>query len=291
MTINRFKEKAIKYLLLLISIISTLIVFFIFAFLIRESLPAFQQIGLDLFSLEWGVSANLFGLTPAILGTVLVTIVALIIVIPIGVSSALFLSEIASSRTRNVLKPLIELLSGIPSIVYGFIGIVVFVPYIGSKFNLLSGYTIFTGGIILGVMALPIVISISDDAIQAVPDEMKNASLALGATKWETMKNVTLPAAISGVLTSIILGAGRVIGETMAVMLVVGSIMKVPEPFFDLFESGSTLTSLIANNMGEAYGIHVNVLFVAGVILLFIVTLLSLLSDYIQKRVEKKFGR
>ncbi|PTD94111.1 phosphate ABC transporter permease subunit PstC, partial [archaeon SCG-AAA382B04] len=207
MTTNRVKERSIKYILLSIAIISTSIVFFIFAFLIKESLPAFQEIGLNLFSFKWHVQNGSFGLAPAILGTLLVTFVALIIVIPIGISSALFLSEIASPKTRNILKPLIELLSGIPSIVYGFIGIVIFVPYIGDKFNLLSGYTILTGGVVLGIMALPIVISISDDAIQSVPDEMKNASLALGATKWETMKNVTLPAAISGVSTSIILGA------------------------------------------------------------------------------------
>lgn len=290
MSNNRDKEKAIKYLFLVISIISTSIIFFIFAFLVNESLPAIQRFGLDLLSLNWNVSKSQFGLLPAIIGSILVTIVALIISIPIGVFSALFMSEIASPRTRRILKPTIEVLAGIPSIVYGFIGIVIFVPYIRGTFNLLSGYTILTGGVVLAIMALPIIISISDDAIQAVPVKLKNASLALGATKWETMKNVTLPAAISGVSTAIILGAGRIIGETMAVMLVVGSIMEAPEPFFDIFESGSTLTSLIANNMGEAFGIHTNVLFTAGVILLIIVTLLSLLSEYIQKRVERKFG-
>jgi len=142
----------------------------------------------------------------------------------------------------------------------------------------------------LSIMALPILISLADDALKAVPNDIKNASMALGATEWQTMKKITVPTAVSGVVNAVVLGAGRVIGETMCVMLVVGGIMKKPEPIIDVFTSGSTLTSLIGHNMGEAYGLHVNVLFTAGVILLILVTILSLISDWIRMHLNKKRG-
>ncbi len=283
------KERLIKNIFLGIAILSSSLILFIFVFLFRESLPAFQELGAGLFSSDWSMSQGNFGLIPALLGSVLVTIIALIISIPVGISTALFMSEIAPPKIRKFMKPVIEILAGIPSVVYGFFGVVIFIPFIKSKFGLSYGYTIFTGGVVIGIMALPIIISISDDAFQAVPSEMKEASLALGATKWQTMKDVTYPAAISGVATSAIMGAGRAIGETMAVTLVVGSQMDLPEPFFDAFESGDTLTSLIAGRMGEAVGIETNVLFAAGVILFIIVGILSLSADYLQQRVEQKF--
>ncbi|OUJ18291.1 ABC-type phosphate transport system permease component [Methanonatronarchaeum thermophilum] len=288
--LKKIKENLVRFFFLSIAVLSASMIIFIFGFLANESIPALTEVGLDLLSFRWSASNNQFGLLPAIIGTLLVTLIAMTISIPLGLSSALYLSEICTKKTRNILKPVIEILAGIPSIVYGFIGVVIFVPNIGEAFDLISGYTIFTAGFMLSIMALPIVISLADDALNSVPQDFKNASMALGATEWQTMKKVTLPAAISGVANAIILGTGRVIGETMCVMLVVGGIMKKPEPIIDIFTSGSTLTSLIGHNMGEAYGLHVNVLFTAGVILLSLVIILSLSSDWIRVYMKKKRG-
>jgi phosphate ABC transporter permease protein PstC len=283
------KEILIKNAFLVIATLSILIIFFIFIFLFREAFPAFKEIGLSLFTSDWNVSQGKFGLNAAIFGSIVVTGIAMLIAVPLGIGGAIFLSEISTLKLRIFLKPLIELLAGIPSIVFGFIGVIVFVPYLGRAFDMLAGYSLLIGGIILGVMALPTIVSISDDALKAVPREIKEGSLALGASNWETIKQITFPSAISGIAAACIMGIGRAIGETMAVMLVVGSVMKIPFPFFDVFETSNTITGLIAGQMGEAWGIHVNVLFAAAVILFLIVALLSIGSDLLQARVERKF--
>jgi phosphate ABC transporter permease protein PstC len=283
------KEILIKNAFLVIATLSILIIFFIFIFLFREAFPAFKEIGLSLFTSDWNVSQGKFGLNAAIFGSIVVTGIAMLIAVPLGIGGAIFLSEISPLKLRIFLKPLIELLAGIPSIVFGFIGVIVFVPYLGRAFDMLAGYSLLIGGIILGVMALPTIVSISDDALKAVPREIKEGSLALGASNWETIKQITFPSAISGITAACIMGIGRAIGETMAVMLVVGSVMKIPFPFFDVFETSNTITGLIAGQMGEAWGIHVNVLFAAAVILFLIVALLSIGSDLLQARVERKF--
>jgi len=283
------KEDLIKLFFFILAAVSIFIVFFVIYFLFSESLPAFQEYGFSIFEAEWSVPREVYKIGAALFGTAIVTIGAMIIAIPLGLVVAIFLSEIAPFHVRTVLKPVIELLAGIPSIVYGFLGATILVQYLQPTFDLLKGISLFAGSLILGIMALPIIISISDDALKAVPRDLKEASLALGATKWETIKKITFPTAISGVSAAIIMGMGRAIGETMAVSLVVGNIMQIPVPPFDIFESGSTLTSIIALEMGEATGIQTYSLFACGVILFIIVGTMSVVSNILKERVEKKY--
>lgn len=283
------KERTIRYIFFILAAVSIFIVFFILLFLINESLPAFQEYGFSIFDNDWNVTRDVYKIGAALFGTAIVTIGAMIIAIPLGLAGAIFLSEIAPYHVRAVLKPIIELLAGIPSIVYGFLGATLLVRYLVPTFDLLKGISYLAGALILGIMALPIIISISDDALKAVPRELKEASLAVGATKWETIKKVTFPTAISGISAAIIMGMGRAIGETMAVSLVVGNVMQIPVPPFDIFESGSTLTSIIALEMGEATGMQTYSLFACGVILFIIVGTMSVVSNILKERIEKKF--
>ncbi len=286
---RKIKEKIIKYIFFILAAVSIFIVFFILYFLFSESLPAFQEYGFSIFENEWSVPRDVYKIGAALFGTAVVTIGAMIIAIPLGLAAAIFLSEIAPYHVRAILKPVIELLAGIPSIVYGFLGATLLVAYLQPTFDLLKGISLFAGSLILAIMALPIIISISDDALKAVPRELKEASLAVGATKWETIKKVTFPTAISGISAAVIMGMGRAIGETMAVSLVVGNIMNIPTPPFDIFESGATLTSIIALEMGEATGMQTYSLFACGVILFVIVGAMSVFSNILKERVEKKF--
>lgn len=284
------KEELIKYLFFSVAAVSIFIIFFIFFFLFQEALPAFQEMGWDIFSTNWNVSEGQYGIGTAIFGTIIVSIGAMLIAIPLGILGAIFLSELAPYRLRVILKPIIELLAGVPSIVYGFIGVVLIVRYLQVSFDMLSGYSFLAGSLILGVMALPIIISMSDDAMKAVPRSYKEASLALGATKWETIKKVTMPSSISGISAAVVLGIGRAVGETMAVSLVLGNVMKIPIPPWDIFETtGTTLTSLIVRDMGEATGLQVNALFAGATILFVIVAIMSISSNILRERVEKKF--
>ncbi len=272
-----------------IATFSVLIIFFIFIFLFIEAYPAIEMFGTDLLSSEWNVSRNKFGIFPAIYGSVFVAIGALIVAVPLGIGAATYLSEIAPNRVRMVLKPLIELLAGIPSIVYGFIGAILLGRFLYDTFGMRGVNSFLAAMLILGMMALPIIISMADDAMKAVPKDLKDASLALGATKWQTTRKVTIPAAISGISSAVIMGMGRAIGETMAVMLILGSVMRTPVPFFNVFSTGNTLTALIAIQMGESHGIIINVLFTAGIMLFVIVAIMSIISDILQTRTTEKF--
>ena len=284
------KEIIIKNIFLVIAASSIFIILFIFYFLFNQGLPAFQEIGGELFGTEWNVSKGQFGLGAAIFGTLIVTAGAMLIAVPLGILSAIFLAELAPPKMRMILKPIIELLAGIPSIVYGFIGALLLVPYLQPNFGMLSGYSYLAASLILSIMALPIIISMSDDAIKAVPRNFKEASLAVGATRWQTIKKITLPSAISGISAAVVMGIGRAIGETMAVSLVLGNMMKIPAPPFDIFETtGATLTALIVNQMGEATDIQTSVLFVAAVILFIVVAILSISSNILREHIEKKF--
>jgi phosphate ABC transporter permease protein PstC len=246
--------------------------------------------GWDIFSTNWSVAKEQYGIGAAVFGTLIVTVGAMLIAIPLGILGAVFLSELAPYKLRVTLKPVIELLAGVPSIVYGFIGIVLLVRYLQPSFDMLSGYSFLAGSIILGIMALPIIISMSDDAMKAVPRELKEASLAIGATKWQTIKKITLPASISGISAAVMMGTGRAVGETMAVSLVLGNIMKIPIPPWDIFEStGATITSLIVHEMGEAAGLQVNALFAGAVVLFAVIATMSISSNILQERIEKKF--
>jgi len=287
---TKIKEILIKNIFFILAAFSIVIIFFIFFFLFTQAAPAFQHFGWNIFDTTWSVTRDEYGIGAAIFGTAIVTIGAMIIAIPLGIAGAIFLAELAPYHLRAALKPTIELLAGIPSIVYGFLGSVLLVRFLKPSFDMLSGTSYLAGSLVLGIMALPIIISISDDALKAVPRDLKEASLAVGATKWETIKKVTFPTAISGVSAAVIMGMGRAIGETMAVSLVLGNIMEIPVPPFDIFEStGATLTSIIVLEMGEATGLQTNALFAAGVILFVIVAIMSISSNILKERVERKF--
>lgn len=284
------KEKLIKNVLFIAAAFSIFIILFIFYFLFQQAIPAIQHEGFNLFSTNWNSDQQHYGIGAAIYGTLIVTFGAMIIAIPLGIASAIFLAEISPPRLRKILKPMIELLAGIPSIVYGFIGLVLLLGYLRISFTMHSGFSYLAGSLLLGIMAIPIIVSISDDAIKAVPREMKEASLALGATRWQTIKKVILPTSISGISAAIILGIGRAIGETMAVSLVLGNIINIPLPPWDIFASRvTTVTSFIVTEMGESSGLQTSALFASAVTLFVIVACMSIVSNILKERVQKKF--
>jgi len=226
-----WRDKAIYTILVASASTSILIVGLIFVFLGKEALPFLQEPGISsLFHTRWvPVSFNkeLFGLLPLISGSVLVTLLATLLMIPFGVSGAIYIAEIASKRERSFLKPFIEILAGIPSVVIGFFGLIVLSPLIKDLFGLPTGLTAMTGAILLALMAIPTVITVSEDAIQSVPRAYREASLALGANRLQTIFRIIVPAALPGIIAAILLGMGRVIGETMAVLMVTGNAAKL----------------------------------------------------------------
>jgi phosphate transport system permease protein len=248
-------------------------------------------IGQFLSNKEWLPTAQpvaQFGVLPLILGTLLVSLGAIIIALPLGLATAIYMAEIANEKIRRILKPLIELLAGIPSVVYGFFGLVIIVPQIQSVFGLPVGETALAGSIILGIMALPTIITISEDALRTTPIAMKEASLALGATKWQTIHRVVIPYSISGITAAAILGIGRAIGETMAVLMVTGNAAVIPHSFL---EPVRTIPATIAAELGEAPqgGLHFKALFALGCILFIITMIVNLSVEFISSR--RKFSR
>lgn len=228
------------------------------------------------------------GVLPLIAGTFLVSIGAILLALPFGLAAAIYLAEIAQPRIRNFLKPTIELLAGIPSVVYGFFGLVVIVPFIQKLFNLPVGESALAGSIILGIMALPTIITISEDAIRNTPRAMKEASLALGANHWQTIRRVVIPYSISGITAATILGIGRAIGETMAVLMVTGNAAVMPHSFL---QPVRTIPATIAAELGEAPfgGLHFKALFFLGCILFFITLIINFVVELIapKKRTER----
>ncbi|MBC7235217.1 MAG: phosphate ABC transporter permease subunit PstC [Chloroflexi bacterium] len=246
----------------------------IFLFLLREGVPTFFRVELDnLFGTRWYPTFDLFGTVPLLLGSVLVTIVAIVIALPLGVATAVFIREVAPNWAREVLKPMIEVLAGIPSVVLGFFGMTIVAPLVREVLGAPTGLTAFTGALILAYMSLPTIISVAEDALDAVPRSYRDASLAMGATRWQTIWRVVVPAARSGIVTAIMLGMGRAIGETMAVMMVTGNAARLPLTLDSLFKPVRTMTATIAAEMGEvAHGsTHYHVLFGVG-LLLFVLT-------------------
>lgn len=239
---------------------------------------------------EWLPTATpvpLFGVLPLVLGTLLVSIVALLIALPLGLGVAIYLSELASDRQRRLLKPVIELLAGIPSVVYGFFGLVVLVPIVQKALNLPVGETAFTGSLLLAIMALPTIISVAEDALRNTPRAMREASLALGATQWQTIYRVVIPYAKSGISAAVVLGIGRAIGETMAVMMVTGNAAVMPQ---SLMESVRTIPATIAAELGEAPagGAHYQALFLLGCILFVFTMIISISAEIISKKKNYK---
>lgn len=235
---------------------------------------------------EWFPTAQpvaQMGAKPLILGTLWVSFGAILIALPLGLAAAIYLSEIAGNRIRNTFKPLIELLAGIPSVVYGFFGLVIIVPLIQQVFDLPVGETGLAGSIILGIMALPTIITVSEDAMRNTPRAMKEASLALGASKWQTIYKVVIPYSASGITAGAILGIGRAIGETMAVLMVTGNASVIPTT---LLEPMRTIPATIAAELGEAPtgGVHYKALFALGCVLFIITLLINLTVEYVTNR-------
>lgn len=239
---------------------------------------------------EWIPTASpspLFGVLPLISGTLFVSIIALLIALPLGLGVAIFLAELAGEKQRRFLKPVIELLAGIPSVVYGFFGLVVLAPIVQKTFNIPVGETALTGSLILAIMALPTIISVSEDALRNTPREMREASLALGASHWQTIYRVVLPYAKSGISAAVVLGIGRAIGETMAVLMVTGNAAVTPHSVFD---SVRTIPATIAAELGEspAGGAHYQALFLLGCILFVFTMIISIASEFISKKKNYK---
>lgn len=266
-------EFVIERIIWLAGISTIIIVGLIFLFLLREGLPTFGELSPgELLSARWYPIEELYGVLPLLAGSILVTAGSVVIAVPLGLTTAIYLGEIAPQWQRDVLKPLIEVLAGIPSIVLGFLGWVVLAPVI-QQLGAPTGLTAFTGALILAYMALPTIISISEDALYAVPKEFRDGALAIGATQWQTIRRVILPAASPGIVTAVMLGIGRAIGETMAVMMVTGNAANIPPLGLGIFfQPVRTMTATIAAEMGEvAQGsLHYHTLFTIGIILFLI---------------------
>ena len=270
------REKLIEKGLLLVAFSAVAMLFLIAYFIFREGVPLIAKVGVWHFiaSTHWAPSKGSFGILPMIVGSLEVTILAVIIGATLGLSCAMFLAEFAPRGSVRILKPMIELLAGIPSVGYGFIGVVVLIPWIRRSFGG-PGFSVLASAIILGIMILPTVIAISLDALNAVPPLYKEGSLALGATRWQTLYRVQLPAARSGIIAAFILGMGRAIGETMAVIMVAGNALTMPT---SLLQPVRTLTSNIALEMGYASGDHQAALFATGMVLFVIIAILNTIA-------------
>jgi len=278
------KEKIIKNIFLLSSLTSIFFLAGITLILFKEGLPLFQEISLKefLWGKSWHPTCNPpeFGALPLILGSFWITFGALIIAVPLGVSAAIYISELATPKIRNFLKLAIEMLAGIPSVIYGFLGIVVLGPWLQKLLNLPVGLCSITASLLLALMAIPTITSLSEEALFSVSKDYKEASYALGATKWETIIKVIVPAAFPGISTAVLLGMGRVIGETMTVLMVAGGAAVIPRSFL---EPARPITATIALEMGEAVvgSNHYHALFSLACILFIVSLALNLAADYL----------
>jgi len=284
---RRLAERVIEVIVTLNGAVAIVFVALITAFLLRDGLPAFRSVsvGKFLFGHDWYPLSDQFQALPLILGSIAVTLGAIVIAVPIGVAAAIYLAEIAPVRVREMLKPTVEVLAGIPSVVIGFIGMVVLAPWVKNLFDLPTGMTALTGSIMLAFMAMPTIISISEDAIVAVPRDYGAGALALGATSWQSIVGVTVPAARSGIIAAVMLGIGRAIGETMTVLMVTGNAAVIPHT---LLQPVRTMTATIAAEMGEvAQGTpHYFVLFAIGLVLFLMTFLINLAADLALQRTK-----
>lgn len=291
---NNTREKIYKWIFTILAFSSLLFLLGIIIVLFKEGLPVFKEVGfLDFISgREWYPTDEAnpdYGILPLILGTFWVVGGALVVCIPLGVGSALYVHEIASSRQRSLLKPIIELLAAVPSIIYGFFGMVIIAPYLQKLLNIPVGLCAFTGSLILGVMATPTVCSITEDALSAVPQSFREASYAVGANRWQTLINIIMPAAGSGISTAIILGMSRAVGETMTVLMVTGGAAVIPHTFF---QPVRPMTATIAAEMGEAVvgSTHYHALFAIGLILFIFTLFFNVIAEFISRRFRLKLG-
>jgi phosphate transport system permease protein len=266
----------------------------IFLFLVLEGVPTFAEVAFtSLFSTRWYPIEAYYGILPLITGSLIVTIGAAVIAVPFGLGTAIYISEIAPRWLREVLKPLVELLGGLPSVVLGFLGILVLSPFLRGFLDLPTGLTALTGSILLGGIAVPTVVSVAEDALDAVPRSYREGAWALGATRWQTIWRVTFPAARSGVLTAIMLGVGRAIGETMTVMMVTGNAPVLALHPGSIFAPVRTMTATIAAEMGEvaAGSTHYHVLFFIGMVLFLISLGVNIAASSVVFRTRKRAER
>jgi len=289
MKLKRFKEKTIHFLFFLAGISAIIILLGIFSMLLFNGIKMFKDVSIFnfFFSTVWNPTAYgepSYGILSMVVSTFMVILGSMVIAVPLGIGTAAYITEVANPRTQEILKPIIEILAAIPSVVIGFLGIIFVGPLIAKIFNLTNGLNAVNGSILLAVMSLPTIISISEDAIRAVPKEYKEASYALGANRWTTLIRVTIPAAISGIVAAIMLGTGRAIGETMTVLMVTGNAPAMPHSFFD---SIRTMTATIAIELGEVpYGTtHYYAIFAVGTVLF----LMSLSVNIIAELVTAKY--
>ena len=290
----RLGEKFIESWIYLAGLLAIVVLLGIIILLIKEGVPIF----LDtppwefFFGTKWYPVSEppTFGIMPFFVATLWVTVIATAISVPVGVACAAYLSEVAPNSIRETVKPIVELLAGFPSVVMGFIGLMLLSPLVQSAFNLNTGLSGLTAGIMLAFMSLPIIISVSEDALRAVPDEFRQASYALGATKWETIWHVCIPAALSGITAAVMLGVGRAIGETMTVLMVAGGALAVPVSPTDPM---MPMTAAIASGIGNAVrgGLQYQALFAIGLILFVLTLFVNLVADRVLERQKRKFQR
>ncbi len=289
---RRTRERCIHFVFFVTASVSVLVLSTIMLFLFMEGAPILRKVSLVqfLFGTEWYPTSTPadFGIFPLIAASIAVTALSGAIAIPLGVMTAVYLSEIASARFREIVKPVVELLAALPSVVIGFFGMVVVAPFLQDHTNIATGLNLFNASLMLAFMSVPTICSISEDAIFSVPQDLKEASLALGATHWETIFRVVVPASLSGICTGIILGMSRAIGETMVVLMVAGGAALIPESIFDPVRP---MPASIAAEMAEApfRGDHYHALFAIGVVLFIFTLLFNLVADYIAHR-HKQVG-
>jgi len=289
--VNSYKEKLFRAITYTASLFVLVFLLSIIFSIFKEGIPIFKSIGVKdfLFGFAWYPTHEPaeFGVATLIIGSLIVTLGALVIAIPLGVGAAIYIAELASFRVKEIAKPVIELLAGIPSVVYGLFGMAFLAPAIRQWFGLDSGLNIFSASVILGIMIIPIITSMSEDALTTIPKNLREASLALGANRWETITKVVVPAAKSGIIGSILLGFGRAIGETMVVLMVAGGSAQIPHSIFD---SVRPMTSAIAAEMGETVvgDLHYNALFALALVLFVITFVSNLVTELVfLKRVKR----
>lgn len=283
----KLKDAAISRFVQLNGVAAIIAILLIFVFLVKDAAPLlkYESLRQFLFGVDWTPEFEVFGIVPLVAGSAAVTVGALVIAVPLGIACAVYLAEVAPRRVQEILKPTIEVLAGIPSVVIGFIGLAVAAPFLQTVLDLSTGMTALTGAIMLAFMSMPTIISISEDAIVGVPKSYRDGSLALGATKWETIRSVVLPASKSGIVAACMLGVGRAVGETMTVLMVCGNASNVPKglagivPY--LLGPVRTMTATIASDMGETvqFSAHYHALFAVGLTLFAITFAINLVAD------------
>ena len=282
----KLTDKIGKSYVLISTIISALVILLIFLVLLINSWDAIITKGFSLFSYNWNASTEEFGILSMCYGTIAVTLIALLLAVPLGILTAIFTSEILNPKFRIGVKSLLELLAGIPSIIYGLIGIAFFAIWLQDFFTLQTGRTIFTAGFLLAIMILPTIVTLVDDALHNIPKQYREASMGLGLYKYEIIKNILLPIAKPDIYGAILLAFGRALGETMAVMLVIGSIDKIPNPFYNVLSQGQTITSKLGREIAEtSFGsVHFSAMIFMGLLLFLLVFIVTLVAQRVNKK-------